>query len=375
MMYGARCLIWEADIVERSADEKPAWNLEFAEEDAARRWLPVRVGPGQTFHEAWTASKHPEDRDRMNDTSTHALRAGLSGYEQEFRCQLADGAMRWLHEAVRIEPVPSLPGDTARYWRAVGVCTDITDRMRMQEQMVRTEKLAALGELVVGIAHEVNNPLAAVSGHAQLLALHPDAAVREDAAAIRQAADRASRILRSLLTFARQGGGEAERRVVAVNTIIETCEDLVRAKLRRADVELIVEPTPAPARVRVNETQIEQVLVNLVNNAEYALRGVRPEYRRIVIRTAVEPDASCPGAPSLVAVYVIDNGAGMTPEVASRIFDPFFTTKDVGEGTGLGLSLCHGIIEAHDGAITLARTAPSEGATFRLTLPIAAAGV
>jgi two-component system, NtrC family, sensor kinase len=229
---------------------------------------------------------------------------------------------------------------------------------RLQRQLQRNEKLAALGELVAGVAHEINNPLAVIGGLAQLLERHSDEKVKEDARSIRRMTDRATRIVRSLLTFAREHGTENRKRATFRPLIEETMELLAhRLRTSKIEVSTIFDDSNAP--LWINVTQIQQIVLNLITNAEHALREM--PYKTIRITTMRE------GNYALLKIQ--DSGSGILPEVLPRIFDPFFTTKDVGEGTGMGLSICHGIAESHQGKLCV-ESEPGEGATFLLRLPI-----
>jgi PAS domain S-box-containing protein len=239
---------------------------------------------------------------------------------------------------------------------------DTTERKRLQSQVIQSEKLSALGELVAGVAHELNNPLAAISGSAQLLAMHSDPMVKEDGSRIRRMTDRAGRIVRSLLTFAR--GDDGEYRPVTLQSIVEATLEMCNYKLRKAEVEVDLQLAAETLYVRGNDNQLQQVLLNLITNAEHALRQKPTEERRITIKAekALRED----GAWNRLSVT--DNGCGIPVEVQRRIFDPFYTTKKVGEGTGLGLSICHGIMEKHGGKI-LVESEIGVGTTFALTFP------
>lgn len=242
------------------------------------------------------------------------------------------------------------------------IATDITERKSLHSQVVQAEKLAALGELVAGVAHEINNPLTAIIGNAELLQMHPDEQVREDAETIVSMGQRATRIVRSLLTFARGTGGE--RRHESLNALIHGTIEMATYKLRKTNVTLTLcldEKLPA---VQVNANEIQQVILNLINNAEHAVRGNEGE-RMLTITTEplMQEDRQ------YVRLSVADNGYGIPEEVVGSIFDPFFTTKKVGEGTGLGLSICHGIAEAHGGKLAVQSTV-GNGAVFTLTLPV-----
>jgi signal transduction histidine kinase len=204
----------------------------------------------------------------------------------------------------------------------------------------------------------VNNPLTGISAFAQLLQedrLTPDQL--EAAQMIKREADRAVSVIRDLLTFARKTGPRSVP--IDMNSLIEQTMRLRTYGLRTAGIELKQElATPLP-RVRGDDRQLQQVLLNLVVNAEHALAG--SAHRTITLRTSASAGR--------VIVEVSDTGRGMSAEVQKRIFEPFFTTKPEGSGTGLGLSVSFGIVQTHGGTLTV-HTAPGAGATFRLTLPV-----
>ena len=235
---------------------------------------------------------------------------------------------------------------------------DMTEERRVAEQLRQSEKLVALGELVAGVAHEVNNPLTGISAFAQLLQeerLTPDQL--EAAQMIKREADRAVSVIRDLLTFARKTGPRSVP--IDMNALIEQTMRLRTYGLRTAGIEMRQELAPSLPRVRGDDRQLQQVLLNLVVNAEHAL--AKCPRRVITLRTSV--------AARRVIVEVSDTGQGMSVEVQKRIFEPFFTTKPEGSGTGLGLSVSFGIVQTHGGMLTV-HSAPGAGATFRLTLPV-----
>ncbi len=235
---------------------------------------------------------------------------------------------------------------------------DMTEERRVAEQLRQSEKLVALGELVAGVAHEVNNPLTGISAFAQLLQeerLTPDQL--EAAQMIKREADRAVSVIRDLLTFARKTGPRSVP--IDMNSLIEQTMRLRTYGLRTAGIEMKQELAPGLPRVHGDDRQLQQVLLNLVVNAEHALANC-PK-RIITLRTSA--------AAGRVIVEVSDTGQGMSVEVQKRIFEPFFTTKPEGSGTGLGLSVSFGIVQTHGGTLTV-HSAPGTGATFRLTLPV-----
>ncbi len=244
---------------------------------------------------------------------------------------------------------------------ALGVVRDVTDEKRLTEQLIQQEKLAAVGQLVSGVAHELNNPLASVLAFGQLLLIAPEdqPADRPKIEAITQEAKRAAKIVSNLLTFARQH--QPERTVTDLNRVIQDTLELHRYALRVANIDVDVRLDPALPTTWADPFQLQQVMLNLIVNAEHALSTWEGE-RRILVRTE---QAKKGGA---LCAYVTDTGPGIAPEVLPRIFNPFFTTKPVGEGTGLGLSISDGIVREHGGRIS-AESRPGHGTTFTIELP------
>jgi len=226
------------------------------------------------------------------------------------------------------------------------------------ERLMQSEKVAAMGSLLAGVAHELNNPLTVLSGHSQLLLKSADAKLARRAVQIQRAADRCVRIVRNFLSLARQRS--PERTEVSLKQVVQGALELVAYELRTDSVDLVVEvPDDLPV-LWADGHQLHQVLVNMLANAHHAMRR-QPGPKRITLR-AVRTGAR-------VRLEIADTGRGIPPEVLSRIFEPFFTTKPAGEGTGLGLSLCRGIIEEHGGTITV-DSVPGRGTTFGLELPV-----
>ncbi len=275
--------------------------------------------------------------------------------------ELSEIELRRGDDAYAASSVPFTSGDRSS---VVLLFDDRTERRRLQDQLIQSEKMSAVGQLIAGIAHDLNNPLASVVGFADFLAERPDvpAGLREPLGVIREEAERASNIVKSLLGFARKQ--DRRRQPTPLRPLLEATLLLLRNELmaRRVESRLEVEPElPAPA---ADANQLQQVLVNLINNAAQAIASAgRPG--TIVVRARRWLDG--------VAIDVIDDGPGMSEELAARVFDPFFTTKAEGHGTGLGLSISHGIVKEHGGRITLL-TEKGRGATFTVQLPAAPAG-
>jgi PAS domain S-box-containing protein len=237
------------------------------------------------------------------------------------------------------------------------VVRDLTEERRMAEQLRQSEKLAALGELVAGVAHEVNNPLTGISAFAQLL-LEDELSEeqRESVSLMKREADRAVSVIRDLLAFARKSGPRSV--IVDMNELLEQTLRLRAYGMRSAGVTLETHLDAALARVRGDDRQLQQVLLNLIVNAEHAMASTPTRQLGVITRNEG----------SRVVIEIRDTGTGMTPEIQKRIFEPFFTTKPEGTGTGLGLSVSYGIMQSHAGTLSV-HSAVGIGSTFRISLP------
>ena len=235
-----------------------------------------------------------------------------------------------------------------------------------QAQLLQAEKLSAIGQLVAGVAHELNNPLTSVIGYAQLVeeelrsapTVRPSADVAHDLRRIAEESERAARIDRNLLTFARRQGAAR-----APQDVVDVCERVIALREYAFRINGVGLHTDFPARVPkvlADAGQLQQAMLNLVLNAEQAMRGTTDRRLALGIRHDARMNA--------VELRVSDSGHGIDAANLSRIFDPFFTTRDVGEGTGLGLSICYGIVRDHGGQITV-ESRPHEGTTFTVLLP------
>ncbi|MBI4562690.1 MAG: response regulator, partial [Candidatus Rokubacteria bacterium] len=229
------------------------------------------------------------------------------------------------------------------------------------QQLLQSEKLAAMGELLAGVAHELNNPLSVVLGLASLLReTVPGGPVAESVQDISQAAERCARIVKNFLALARQQ--PTERRQGQLNQIAKEAVELLAYPLRVDNVEVRLDLAEDLPALWCDPHQLHQVLVNLITNAHHAMREAPPP-RQLRLTTRFHP------TDGQASLDVADTGPGIPPEIQSRVFEPFFTTKPSGQGTGLGLSLCHGIVEKHGGTIRVTST-PGQGAVFRVELPV-----
>ena len=227
-----------------------------------------------------------------------------------------------------------------------------------QAQLIQSEKLSGIGEFVAGVAHELNNPLTSVMGFSELLSrADTNPQTKRHLEMIHKSAQRCHRIVQSLLSFARRRA--PERKLANLNELVEGAIEFLMYQLRTSNIDVITQLDPKLPTAMVDPHQVQQVFLNIINNARQAMEGHQPNG---TIRITTE---TC--GQSLRIVFK-DNGPGIAEQNLSKVFDPFFTTKDVGKGTGLGLSLCYGIIKEHGGNISV-RSKPGEGASFVIELP------
>ncbi|HWG59833.1 MAG TPA: ATP-binding protein [Candidatus Acidoferrales bacterium] len=239
--------------------------------------------------------------------------------------------------------------------------SDVTGERQIQSEMLQTEKMAALGQLVSGIAHELNNPLTAIMGYAQLLLGHKLPPPRAgEAKKVYQEAERARRIVKNLLYFAH--GNTPERTRVDLNEIVERTLALRAYELKVEDIVVECDLAPNLPETMADPFQLQQVVLNLLVNAEQALLEGRGK-GNIWIRTRAADSGK------QISLAISDDGPGIPPEIAFRIFDPFFTTKPPGVGTGLGLSIVYGIVQQHGGDVTV-ENRHGFGARFIVDLPV-----
>jgi PAS domain S-box-containing protein len=245
----------------------------------------------------------------------------------------------------------------------IGVTADITERKQLENQLLQSARLAAMGELVAGVVHELNNPLTVISATAQLLAMSPDASIQHDAETIHRMAGRMAQTINSLLNFSRR---DSEQFISTdLNQLALSAAEMSKFTLKKSNVKIEIDLDDNLPTVTVVPYQIEQVIINLIRNAEHAVRFLPRARRRITIRTRHIKDDSR----SHALLSVADQGVGISQENIARIFEPFFTTKPPGEGTGLGLSISRGIVASHKGSLTVTSDA-NAGAVFTLQLPL-----
>jgi two-component system, NtrC family, sensor kinase len=290
--------------------------------------------------------------DLVGEIRGHATSDRVAGI---YKYRLTTRAGR--HVVVNASIAPLVGKSGTRLGRLI-LLDDITQRVRMEDQLVQTEKLTSLGLLAAGVAHEVNTPLAVISNYIQMLAkqIPADDPRQKTIERIVKQTFRASEIVNNLLNFSRTGAAEFVE--VDINSVLEETLTLVQHPFKTAQVNVIKNYNSKLPPVLGSITRLQQVFLNLFMNA----RDSMPQGGMLEVRTAAQNGH--------VEIEVTDTGSGISPEHLQRIFDPFFTTKPTGRGTGLGLSVSYGIIKEHLGKVDV-RSTPGKGTSFRLEFPVA----
>ena len=336
-------------------------------DDAALKiWDRTRDEVAEGHLETILSFIHADDRQRLQHGLVNFLGSSSLEHAQEYRIALPDGNVRWLSSRGRLERDAD-----GRPLRMVGVCLDITDNKREEEFLLRSQKLEALGTLAGGIAHDFNNILLAISGNTELATedLPPGHPAMESLVEIHKASARAADLVDRILSFSKPQ--DHKREVLNLQPVVEEALKLLRATIP-AMIEIRTDFASDLPKISADSTQIHQIIVNLATNAAYAIGPAGGQIQ-------VQLDAADVTAELAVASHglregrytrlsVIDNGCGIEQSILERIFDPFFTTKPHGEGTGLGLSVVHGIMKSLNGGVTV-YSRPGEGSTFRLYFP------
>ncbi len=314
----------------------------------------------------WEDVMHPEDRVRVSEGIRSTIDLGEDHWADEYRFRRADGTYASvLDRGVVIRDVAGRPA------RMIGAMMDITERRELQARLLVADRMASVGTLAAGVAHEINNPLAYVVANLDLaiadLSRHePALDVTRPLEILREAKDgaaRVRRIVQDLKTFSRADDEVLES--VDLREVVESSINLAMNEIRHR--AKLVRDLRAVPPVDANEGRLGQVVVNLLVNAAQAIAEGAADRNEIVVSTR-EDDAGH------VVLEVKDTGPGMPPEIVRRIFDPFYTTKSPGEGTGLGLTICHGIVSSMDGTIEV-ESEVGAGTLFRIVLPAARANV
>jgi PAS domain S-box-containing protein len=246
---------------------------------------------------------------------------------------------------------------------AQGILADMTELKILQDHLAQSEKMAAVGQLLAGVVHEINNVLSPILGFAQLLQMDPDSNCGPQIDMIHkieEAANRSKLLLESLLLFSRPSNPVKE--YCSVNDLLKRTLDLAYPQIKKHDIAADLQLEKNLPWTSVDPNQISQVLLNIVNNALHAVRRVDHHDRRIKLSTSLCDDR--------IVILISNNGPHIPQSVLDRIFEPFFSTKKSGQGTGLGLSICHNIIQAHQGEIEAENTGRDRGVNFTISLPV-----
>ena len=359
-LAGADLGAWDWDIPTGSGRFNDRWaamlGYEPTEIVAHRNW--------------WDEQIHPDDRATVLRCWKDHLAGRSDSYQSEHRLRHKGGGWVWVLDRGRVIERSA----DGKPLRACGTHLDITRAKEMEDQLRQALKMESVGRLAGGVAHDFNNMLSVILGHAELALarITPGQPLRSDLQEIRKAAVRSAELTTQLLAFARKQ--TIAPRILDLNEAVATLLPMLR-RLIGEDIELSWQPADAPCPARIDPSQLDQILANLVVNARDAITGVG----KIVIETALadfdrhdcEHRAGfLPGAYVMLAIS--DDGTGMDRQTQAHIFEPFFTTKSQGKGTGLGLSTVYGIVKQNQGFINV-YSEPGTGSTFRIYLPRQAA--
>ena len=314
----------------------------------------------------WSETIHPDDRARVVRAADERMSQGT--YEETYRIVQPGGMIRWIHD--RAFPLRDAAGQV---YRIIGTAEDVTERHTLEEQVRQSQKMQAIGTLAGGIAHDFNNLLGAITGFAEIARtqVRDRPEVLENLDDILRAGKRAIGLVRQILAFSRRAS--SERVLMQLRPVVEEAVHLLRSTIPTT-IEITCDVGRDVPPVVADPTQVHQVIMNLGTNAWHAMRERAGRLELRLERVAID-EAQVRREPRLRAgtfarISVRDTGVGVAPELVDRIFEPFFTTKAPGEGTGLGLSVVHGIVREHEGFITVDST-PGVGSAFHVHLPMA----
>lgn len=327
--------------------------------------LGYEAGVPELHHGSWMERLHPEDVQRVETSLVRHLAGELPLLDLEARLKTESGS--WLWAQIRGKVV--VRDGTGRPLRMTGTFTDLTVQKRLEQQLLQSQKLEAIGQLAGGIAHDFNNILMGIMGFAEtsLLRLQPDDPVAKNLRQIREVVERSARMTHQLLGFARQQA--ISPRTLDLNQVVEGMIRLLH-RLIGEQIGLSWSPAKDLSPVHIDPAQIDQILANLCVNARDAISGagqIRIE-TQLVRPVPEELPADIPALPEWVVLSVSDTGCGMDAETLRRIFEPFFTTKAPGQGTGLGLANVYGIVRQNQGFVRVSSEL-GRGTTFRIYLP------
>jgi len=337
----------DAILTVNTSGEFTTWNLAaeqifgYTAAEAIGKSLEIIIPENsrQYFHEAFNSfDLHPQSASKQHPMEVMGLRKDGSEFPAEITMTTWEAGQNVYFTAI---------------------VRDITDRKKIEQQLQLISRLASVGELAAGVAHELNNPLAAIHGYAELLTERQDldSRTKTDIETIFKEAQRAARITSNLLSFARKH--IPQKTLSSMNEVLEKTLEMYAYRLKVSNIEVLKELDPNLPLTMFDQPQFEQVFVNVLNNAEQAMLEAKGR-GTLQVKTEVVKDT--------IRVSFSDDGPGIPQEVLERVFDPFFTTKEVGKGTGLGLSICYGIVREHGGNIHIEST-QGQGTTVTIEIP------
>lgn len=354
--------IWEID------NDKLTWS------DEIYRLLGYEVGEVTPSLDVFMSRLNEEDTLRVNETINDTLESGKP-YTIDHRITLADGHTRWLHEEGYLKM-----DNGGRC--LIGITQDITQhkeeleqRKSLEKKLLHVQKMESLGQLTGGIAHDFNNILSSILGFTQLAQRLEVSKNNEQLSKflsfINESGQRAASMIAQMLAYSRSEGDVEDKKIISTTDLLIDTFNMLRPIIP-SSIKLLAETSDDELFINANPVMLNQVLTNLCLNAKDSFSG---KSGQIIVKVCsshdtVETCSSCQQTikGDYVIIHVIDNGSGIDEEVLNRIFDPFFSTKDIGKGTGMGLSMVHGIIHSHGGHINVCTT-PEKGTTFSIYLP------
>ncbi|HET6421798.1 MAG TPA: PAS domain S-box protein [Geobacteraceae bacterium] len=316
--------------------------------------------------EEWKSRIHPEDCQKVMDTWSAYLEGLTPAFEVEHRLRHKDGSYRWI-----LSRGACLRDSHGKPYRMAGSFTDVTERKKLEQQLLQAQKMESIGLLAGGVAHDFNNLLTAITGYGEMIRdnIADIDIIRESIGQVLKAAESAAELTRSLLAFSRKQVNNPKP--VVIDSIISDTSKLIQ-RIIGEDIEFSTSSCPRKLTVMADAGQIGQVLMNLASNARDAMPeggGLSISTKELLVKDGSEALYDLPAPGRYVLVSVADTGNGIDEDSMERLFEPFYSTKEFGKGTGLGLSIVYGIVKQHNGSVQVS-SKPGAGATFSIYLPV-----